>query len=349
LDEIPEESFEKLMLEPELVEEMHEHIPKVMAESSEAEVHDGSEIVPPNIPADQALYSRQYYTMRETANMFNVNQSLLRFWENEFDILKPKKNRKGDRYFRPDDIKNLELIYHLLRVRKFTINGAKDYLKNKYKVKVAITVTPNCINPEKDIPSDAEVMELKSTIAPGKQIIGFVGSLFPYHGVDLLIQAHSKVVKDNKNAFLLIIGDGGIRPALQDMAKRILPSDSYLFAGKVPHKEVMKYIGIFDVAVMAASNWYGSPIKIFEYGLMGKAIIAPDNAPVRDAMRPGEDGILVQPDIDQIAIGIHRILKDETMGKQMGQNFKSRILKEFTWEIQAFRILSTLASPVDAG
>ena len=121
------------MLEPELVEEMHEHIPKVMAESSEAEVHDGSEIVPPNIPADQALYSRQYYTMRETANMFNVNQSLLRFWENEFDILKPKKNRKGDRYFRPDDIKNLELIYHLLRVRKFTINGAKDYLKNKAK------------------------------------------------------------------------------------------------------------------------------------------------------------------------------------------------------------------------
>jgi glycosyltransferase involved in cell wall biosynthesis len=251
----------------------------------------------------------------------------------------------------------LRFLGHIKERRKlsstshvFAISSSmKDYLKNKYKVKVAITVTPNCINPEKDIPSDAEVMELKSTIAPGKQIIGFVGSLFPYHGVDLLIQAHSKVVKDNKNAFLLIIGDGGIRPALQDMAKRILPSDSYLFAGKVPHKEVMKYIGIFDVAVMAASNWYGSPIKIFEYGLMGKAIIAPDNAPVRDAMRPGEDGILVQPDIDQIAIGIHRILKDETMGKQMGQNFKSRILKEFTWEIQAFRILSTLASPVDAG
>jgi DNA-binding transcriptional MerR regulator len=84
-----------------------------------------------NIPADQALYSRQYYTMRETAAMFSVNQSLLRFWENEFDILKPKKNRKGDRYFRPDDIKNLELIYHLLKVRKFTIGGAKDYLKSR--------------------------------------------------------------------------------------------------------------------------------------------------------------------------------------------------------------------------
>ena len=135
LDEIPEESFEKLMLkpEPEQVEEIHEPFPEVLAISLEAEVHDGIEVGPLNIPSDQALYSRQYYTMRETANMFNVNQSLLRYWENEFDILKPKKNRKGDRYFRPDDIKNLELIYHLLRVRKFTISGAKDYLKNKAK------------------------------------------------------------------------------------------------------------------------------------------------------------------------------------------------------------------------
>jgi DNA-binding transcriptional MerR regulator len=133
LDEIPGESFEKMVSEPEQVEEMHEPAPEVLAVSSEAEAHDGTEAGPLNIPADQALYSRQYYTMRETANMFNVNQSLLRFWENEFDILKPKKNRKGDRYFRPDDIKNLELIYHLLRVRKFTISGAKDYLKNKAK------------------------------------------------------------------------------------------------------------------------------------------------------------------------------------------------------------------------
>jgi len=97
------------------------------------QVHLKAEAGRLNIPADPALYSQQYYTMRETANMFNVNQSLLRFWENEFDILKPKKNRKGDRYFRPEDIKNLELIYHLLRVRKFTISGAKDYPKNKAK------------------------------------------------------------------------------------------------------------------------------------------------------------------------------------------------------------------------
>lgn len=86
-----------------------------------------------NIPEDEQLFKRQYYSMRETAAMFSVNQSLLRFWENEFDILQPKKNKKGDRYFRPVDIKNLVLIYHLLRVRKFTMEGAKDYLQSHKK------------------------------------------------------------------------------------------------------------------------------------------------------------------------------------------------------------------------
>lgn len=87
----------------------------------------------PNIPPDTALFQRQYYSMRETAAMFQVNQSLLRFWENEFDVLTPKKNKKGDRYFRPSDIKNLALIYHLLKVKKFTIEGAREYLKSNTK------------------------------------------------------------------------------------------------------------------------------------------------------------------------------------------------------------------------
>lgn len=87
------------------------------------------------IPSDEVLFSKQYYTMGEVAEMFKVNQSLLRYWETEFDILQPRKNKKGDRYFRPADIKNLHLIYHLLRQRKYTIEGAKDFLRNNKKAK----------------------------------------------------------------------------------------------------------------------------------------------------------------------------------------------------------------------
>jgi DNA-binding transcriptional MerR regulator len=82
-----------------------------------------------NIPGDEELFKKQYYAIGEVATMFRENQSLIRYWETEFDILQPRKNRKGDRFFRPVDIKNLVMIYDLLRRRKFTIEGAKDYLK----------------------------------------------------------------------------------------------------------------------------------------------------------------------------------------------------------------------------
>ncbi|HEY8387791.1 MAG TPA: MerR family transcriptional regulator [Parasegetibacter sp.] len=86
-----------------------------------------------SIPEDDILFSKQYYGIGEVAAMFGVNTSLIRFWETEFDIIKPKKNKKGDRFFRPVDVKNLHMIYTLLRRKKFTIEGAKDYLKRNKK------------------------------------------------------------------------------------------------------------------------------------------------------------------------------------------------------------------------
>jgi DNA-binding transcriptional MerR regulator len=98
---------------------------------SQKEMSLDAELV--EIPGDDILFQKQYYGIGEVAEMFHVNASLLRYWETEFDILKPRKNRKGDRFFRPEDIKNLQLIYHLLRHRKYTIGGAKDFLKQNKK------------------------------------------------------------------------------------------------------------------------------------------------------------------------------------------------------------------------
>jgi len=81
------------------------------------------------VPEDDILYQKMYYTIGKVAEMFKVNQSLIRLWENEFDVLKPKKNGKGDRLFRPEDVKNIHLIYHLMRERKYTMEGAKDFIK----------------------------------------------------------------------------------------------------------------------------------------------------------------------------------------------------------------------------
>lgn len=85
------------------------------------------------IPNEDELFEKRYYSISAVSAMFKVNTSLIRFWTNEFSIIKPKINGKGDRLFRPEDIKNLHLIYQLLREKKYTIDGAKDFLKrSKY-------------------------------------------------------------------------------------------------------------------------------------------------------------------------------------------------------------------------
>ena len=79
------------------------------------------------------LPEKRYYGIGEVAKAFGVNTSLIRFWEKEFDALKPKKNAKGNRKFTPEDIKNLQLIYHLVKERGFTLEGAKTHLKENKK------------------------------------------------------------------------------------------------------------------------------------------------------------------------------------------------------------------------
>jgi DNA-binding transcriptional MerR regulator len=76
---------------------------------------------------------KRYYSIGELAKAFNVNASLIRFWDKEFDILKPKKNAKGNRMFTPEDVKNLQLIYHLVKERGFTLDGARVHLKEGQK------------------------------------------------------------------------------------------------------------------------------------------------------------------------------------------------------------------------
>jgi DNA-binding transcriptional MerR regulator len=77
--------------------------------------------------------NKRYYSIGELATAFDVNTSLIRFWDKEFDILKPKKNAKGNRMFTPEDVKNLQLIYHLVKERGFTLDGAKTHLKEGQK------------------------------------------------------------------------------------------------------------------------------------------------------------------------------------------------------------------------
>ena len=81
------------------------------------------------MPYKEKPTEKLFYKIGEVADMFNVNVSLIRFWEKEFDILKPKKNKKGNRLFTKKDVDNMNIIFHLVKERGFTLEGAKQKLK----------------------------------------------------------------------------------------------------------------------------------------------------------------------------------------------------------------------------
>jgi len=85
------------------------------------------------MPYREKEIEKLYYSIGEVSKMFGVNNSLIRFWEKEFDILKPKKNKKGNRLFTKEDVENIKIIYHLVKERGYTLQGAKDKLKDNKK------------------------------------------------------------------------------------------------------------------------------------------------------------------------------------------------------------------------
>jgi DNA-binding transcriptional MerR regulator len=81
------------------------------------------------MPYKEKKVEKLYYSISEVAAIFNVNTSLIRFWEKEFDIIKPKKNKKGNRFFTVQDIENIRLIYHLVKDKGMTLAGARKKLR----------------------------------------------------------------------------------------------------------------------------------------------------------------------------------------------------------------------------
>ncbi len=90
--------------------------------------------------------TKLYYSIGEVAEMFGVNTSLIRFWEKEFVILKPKKNKKGNRLFTVKDVRNLERIYDLVKIKGFTLEGAKKELKKKGRVNHSVNKEISDVN-----------------------------------------------------------------------------------------------------------------------------------------------------------------------------------------------------------
>ncbi|MCI5142462.1 MAG: glycosyltransferase, partial [Candidatus Electrothrix sp. ATG1] len=205
-------------------------------------------------------------------------------------------------------------------------------------------ITPNAVFPgEVDVDIGRQyLLRQKYGINVNDTVFGFVGSIFPHHGVDLLLQAFDQVYAQMPEAHLLIVGDGEIRSELERSAHNFHCVDRITFTGNVPHESVYDHIGLMDITLMVRSNWYGSPVKIFEYGVLGKPIIAPNNSPVRDVMVQEQHGLLVNPDVEDIAAAMERLAKDAELRSRIGQTFREKIFREHTWEQMAEKVLRAI-------
>jgi glycosyltransferase involved in cell wall biosynthesis len=218
-------------------------------------------------------------------------------------------------------------------------NDLKIHLEKKLAdVDSKIMVIPNSVNP-KEIPESFEAAtEIKQAFEISTDcVIGFVGSIFPYHGVELMIEALARI--DRADVKLLIVGDGAALTELKTLAKKLNILDRCIFTGSVPHRKVYDYIQCMDICCMPDSNWYGSPVKIFEYGLMKKPVIAPNVGPVRDTMIHNQTGILVEPDAESLETAFAKLLNDRELRERIAENWHQEVLANYTWEVASKKIL----------
>jgi glycosyltransferase involved in cell wall biosynthesis len=222
-------------------------------------------------------------------------------------------------------------------------SALSNYFKAQYpSSEKRIIITPNAINPKKAHANPSLKASLKAQYRLRKDevVIGFVGSIFKYHGVDRLLEAFANLVNEHpeKSFRLLVVGDGMVLPDLKKIAIKLGVNKKVIFFGNVPHRDVYTYIDLMDIAVMASSNWYGSPVKVFEYGAMSKAIVAPDNVPMRDVMVNGTEGILVNDGLDEVFNALNKLVFDDTLRLELAKRFHDKVEKQYTWDIVALDI-----------
>jgi DNA-binding transcriptional MerR regulator len=105
--------------------------------------------------------SKLYYSISEVAEMFDVNMSLIRFWEKEFPVLQPKKNMKGNRSYSPKEIEKLARIYELVKVQGYTLDGAKKALRTRISEKNPVVEMPTKVNSESELIEKLEQIKMK--------------------------------------------------------------------------------------------------------------------------------------------------------------------------------------------
>ena len=175
-------------------------------------------------------------------------------------------------------------------------------------------------------------------------VLGFVGGLRPWHGVDVLPTLLERLVQRYRGLRLVIVGDGPLRGELEHTLKERGLTRSVVFTGWLPHEEVAELIRQFDVALAPYSKpehaFYFSPLKLFEYMSCGVPVVAAALGQIAEIVRDGETGLVYPPgELDALTAACDRLLADPALRQHLGQAAAKEIQGLYTWDQNAARVV----------
>lgn len=205
-----------------------------------------------------------------------------------------------------------------------------------------ITVIPNGINQERF----GTAIDSSDVVAryqlQNKLVLGFTGFVRDWHRLDKVVQA----IADNQSAnwHLLLVGDGPVRAEIESQAQALGISDRVSITGIIDRNEVARYVATFDIALQPDVVAYASPLKLFEYMALGKAIIAPNRANICEILTDGEDALLFDPEAESaFTEQLATLCFDSQLRTQLGLAAAATIdRKKLYWQENARRVTNLL-------
>jgi len=193
-----------------------------------------------------------------------------------------------------------------------------------------IKVFPIGVNPDRFADCKQKGRRLREKLGIEGPAVGFVGSIAAYHGVERLIDAAVEVKEKYPGVVVWIVGGGRTLGDLRARAREMGIEENVRFEGRVPPEEVPAYMAAFDVAVLPSTAYYGSPIKLCEYGAAGVPVIAPRIESIEEMFGDPEVAALIGQD-DSLADAIIGLLTDEDRAKKLAENIRELVLSRYTW------------------
>jgi len=172
----------------------------------------------------------------------------------------------------------------------------------------------------------------------GKFVLGFTGFVREWHGLEYVLDFIAQ--HSNKDMILLLVGDGPARLSLESKARSLGIADKLIITGVVPRDRIVHYVAAFDIALQPDVVAYASPLKLFEYMIMARAIVAPDTANIREVLSDGENAVLFDSSQnDGLVLAVDRICQDQSLREKISANARQTIFNRgFTWENNAKKV-----------